>query len=325
MKKFLYASFFLCYALKAENCASFETAQQKILSYKSGEALDVLECRIKENPNDFDSMLMLADILWRENRTEESRKWGDMLLEKATLDLASYYRLSDRRNRFRSNVSGALLSSDNNSQIDASAVINWNYKDKNWLGAGWQQRNKKFTGASNLKDESIEVNSQFAFGKFSYLKAAVSHSYTHEFSPEWTLEMEPHLLVGSRHDISLGLREDFYSSSSTFTAMPTWRIDFSDWWSLTARAYLSWSAASLFSPAATLSSAYAFSPRWMARISFGMGEVLESERVEDNFYDANLGITHRWSQSFLTTLSGGIHRGDLRDDEHGRLEVECRF
>jgi len=317
----LLTSFYLPLQAKTR-CGTIEEARSAY-ERSAQEAIAILTCIKKEHPEDTAARRLLSDIHWWEGDTDasiaEARELSQIPSSQDDLTIHLKKRLSEF------SVRGAFAGvwGNNQSGYEISAEGDARYYKKNHVLLGYDRKTRFFQNGSSVSDNIYSATHVGVHGKRVYSEAVFRLAPDSQFSPRYSIRLEPHYVFEDESDVSLGLQFNHYPSLDAYRAVLRWLRPYWERWTLGLTIDLNW--APDFIAAGQVIAKFQIDPRTAVRATFGGGRTQEDQNLKADFWNPGLSFEHRVILPLLLRLHGEIYRSSARREERLGIELEWNF
>ena len=293
------------------------------------EARTAIGCLKREHPKDADVLRFSSDIDWWEGRVDSSQEAAReaLALDPWTTNPELAIHLTERAEPFHLNITGEGVWGEGRSTSEFSGLLDYRLPDRDHVSVGFSRFARTFPDSTTLTDRTYQLGYVRVQGERTYIESVASYSSDHQFSPEFTIGVEPHYVFTDDSDVSLLLKYLHYVSGNTSEEVgmlaPGWRKVFGDW-SVGATVNLLITESSLLpSVQGTLSNR--FLPKMEGTLLASGGRALEAPALPDDFYSFGAKLSRYLLPEIALTLQGSIYRAALYSENRVGLGADWFF
>jgi hypothetical protein len=306
-------------------CASLTSAR---LAYQAGDTqktIDVLECLKSRHPEDAEVRRFLSDVYWWEGATDRSVKEAQSIHLEGNTSLDPELVLDIQRRLSTAKVSTSWQSiwGENHTGNEQWLQGDVRYLRKNHLIFGTSRQTKIFDGIEPLSDLLFYVGHSGPLSSRAYYETQMAFSPHSIFLPRAALQVQPHLIVGTESDLSLGARINAYSNSLVWILSPGWAQPIGSQVTVKLQGSLGDASGSLWGGVGSVE----FSPIPVVTLigSVAGGRTLEEPGLFSRFWQTDLELRIKEWFPWILHVNGEMYRGDLRSEMRLGLGVDVLF
>jgi hypothetical protein len=279
----------------------------------------------KKYPRDLDIKRFISDIYWWQGNVEKSVATAEAAesLSPWDEDPDTAIHLAERSRPWRLTASVDEIWGDQQTGTEFFGLLDYRYTARDHINAGFSRIARNYDNGSSYDDRVFRVGYARLQGKRSYVETAVTYSPDHNFSPEYTLSVEPHYVLEDDSDVSFLVEYLHFTAENAVEFSPGWRRIFGLWTFKVNVNLLE--AGGDFLPSLQFSAAYFVNPKTEIKGFFGFGRALEGPYLEDSFYSAGGILTRYIDPSLALNLRGSIYRADLYNENRVALGADWFF
>ncbi len=294
--------------------------------YSSGETSRAqleIECRLKKNAADFETLQYLADIQWWEGEAEASRNSLSQLRKRPEFERDPEFliRSLKRLSRWRVSTNYEYGFSEPRDRMRGGTELSYFYHGLNQIRASVALERRKFGSLVTLDDLQWSVGHQFHTKSF-YLQTDFSQTPKADFLPRYEVFAEPHFVWG-QIDFSVAGRFRKYAAVKTFALKPALRVELSD--QLGFFGHAEFGIEPNFVSAGSFGFDYVWLPSFKTRAAISGGLADEGDSIFDEFISFSFGATATLFSQIDLGADFIRYAANRRDENTVALRLEVWF
>jgi YaiO family outer membrane protein len=279
-------------------------------------------------PKDLDVRRLISDIEWWEGRTNESvqeaKRAESLNPPPWDSDPETAIHLAERAHPWRLTLAGDEVWGQQSNGPEFFGLLDYRLEGRDHLRAGYSRLARNYDDGSNFSDNVFHLGGARVQGERSYIEADVTYSPDHNFSPEFSIGVEPHYDLLDDSDVSLLIKYLRYIPEDAFELSPGWRKTFGAW-TYTAHFILVDANGEGFIPSGQLGVFYFVDAKTKLGVSYSFGRALEAPYLVDTFNSVGADVTRFVCPSLSLSLRGSLYRATYYTENRLALGADWFF
>lgn len=298
-------------------CPSLDEAHQLFKDGHITDAVEGLNCLVKDQPQNFDALRFLIDIHWWQGDAQEAEALAETISKMNVKPddpelLIHLARIADRFH-LGANIAHFSGESTTSSQVGVEGNLLLDYRDahKNDYGLGYSHQEHVFSGTSVI-DNNVSGGYTWNVQPRTYVEARTGYSFTAQFSPRWFLGVEPHYVFKDESDVSVGYQYNRYTTQVTSLATVAGSRPMTDQLTPSIRVYGLMTSHLLLSSLGSLK--WKMLPDYYSNVFVAGGRTLEAPGLENPFYSLGAAAGHYFTPALDVHLDFSYYYSTFRNE-----------
>jgi YaiO family outer membrane protein len=305
-------------------CPSLGTAKTFYSQGDTKSALAALTCLEAKYPQDLDVKRLISDIEWWQGDAAVSALEAESAekLNPWQADPGTAIHLAERAHPWRLTATLDEVWGKYQNGPEYLGILDYRFESRDHVHAGYSRLSRNYDDGTGFDDRVFHLGYARVQGTRSYIETDLTYSPDHNFSPQYSVGIEPHYELGDDSDVSLLLKYLRYIPEDALELAPSWRKIYG-LWTFTARLILIEADGVL--PSLQASAGYFLDPKTEAALSYSFGRALEAPYLKDGFNSAGAVLTRYLNPALAVSLRGSIYRANLYSENRVAMGADWFF